>query len=54
MADVDGVVVRGGAKGFVQEITAGRHHLTADEPVASGGSDRGVGPYDLILGALGS
>src|SRR6266545_1790557 len=48
------VVVRGGARGFVQEITAGRHHLVADEPVSSGGTDRGPGPYDLLLAALGS
>ncbi len=48
------VVVRGGAHGFVQEITAGRHHLVADEPAGSGGTDRGPGPYDLLLAALGS
>src|SRR6266550_189482 len=48
------VVVRGSARGFVQEITAGRHHLVADEPVSAGGTDRGPGPYDLLLAALGS
>lgn len=48
------VVVRGGASGFIQEITAGRHHLVADEPVSAGGTDRGPGPYDLLMGALGS
>jgi putative redox protein len=48
------VIVRGGAKGFVQEISAGRHHFVADEPVASGGTDRGPGPYDLLMSALGS
>jgi len=55
MPEADGVVVvRGGARGFVQEITTGRHHLVADEPVAAGGADRGPGPYDLLLAALGS
>src|SRR3989449_6707343 len=55
MAEADGVVVvRGGAQGFVQEISAGRHHLTADEPVAAGGMDRGPDPYNLLLAALGS
>jgi len=48
------VVVRGGAEGFAQEITAGRHQLIADEPVAAGGTDRGPGPYDLLLAALGA
>src|SRR6266849_3367955 len=55
MAEAEGVVVvRGGAQGFVQEINAGRHHLIADEPVSSGGTDRGPGPYDLLMAALGS
>jgi uncharacterized OsmC-like protein len=55
MAETEGVVVvRGGAQGFVQEISAGRHHLVADEPVAAGGKDRGPGPYDLLMAALGS
>lgn len=48
------VTVRGSAEGFVQEITAGRHVLIADEPVAVGGTDRGPGPYDLLLAALGA
>lgn len=46
--------VRGGAHGFAQEITAGRHRLTADEPVSAGGTDLGLGPYDLLLAALGA
>ena len=48
------VVARGGAQGFVQQITLGRHRLVADEPVSSGGTDRGPGPYDLLLAALGA
>ncbi len=57
MVDATGqgvVVVRGGAEGFAQEITVGRHHLTADEPASSGGTDRGPTPYDLILAAIGA
>lgn len=48
------VTVRGGAEGFAQEVSAGRHRLIVDEPVAAGGTDRGPGPYDLLLAALGS
>jgi len=48
------VVVRGGAEGFTQEITAGRHRLMADEPASSGGTDRGPTPYDFLLAALGA
>jgi uncharacterized OsmC-like protein len=48
------VIVRGSASGFIQEISAGRHHLTSDEPLEAGGSDSGPTPYDLLLSALGS
>jgi uncharacterized OsmC-like protein len=48
------VTVRGGAAGFAQEVTTGRHRLISDEPVSSGGTDRGPGPYELLLAALGA
>jgi len=48
------VTVRGAADGFVQEITAGAHHLRSDEPASAGGTDSGPTPYDLLLAALGS
>ena len=48
------VTVTGSAAGFVQHVTAGTHHLIADEPAAAGGSDRGPDPYSLLLAALGS
>jgi putative redox protein len=48
------VTVHGGAQGFVQHITAGRHRLIADEPVSVGGTALGLGPYDLLLAALGA
>jgi organic hydroperoxide reductase OsmC/OhrA len=48
------VVVHGSATGFAQSITVANHRLTADEPVAVGGTDTGPGPYDLLLAALGS
>jgi|ERR1044071_592591 putative redox protein len=48
------VIVRGDAAGFAQEIIAGPHRLTADEPIEAGGGDTGLSPYDLLLAALGS
>ena len=48
------VVVRGSGLGFAQEITARTHRLTADEPIANGGTDTGPTPYDFLLAALGS
>jgi|SRR5579863_4941090 len=48
------VIVRGDGVGFAQEITAGPHRLTADEPIAAGGTGTGPSPYDLLLAALGS
>jgi putative redox protein len=50
----DDVVVRGDARGFAQEITLGRHRLTADEPAGVGGGDTGPDPYGLLLASLGS
>jgi len=48
------VIVTGDASGLAQEITVGRHRLSADEPLAAGGTDAGPNPYDLLLCALGS
>lgn len=48
------VVVRGGAAGYAQEISAGGHALRADEPQSVGGTDTGPGPYELLLAALGA
>ncbi len=39
---------------FVQAVRIGRHRLIADEPVGSGGSDRGPSPYDFLLAGLGA
>jgi uncharacterized OsmC-like protein/alpha/beta superfamily hydrolase len=39
---------------FQQRITAGRHRLIADEPASVGGMDTGLGPYDLLLAAVGA
>ncbi|HLG84769.1 MAG TPA: bifunctional alpha/beta hydrolase/OsmC family protein [Bradyrhizobium sp.] len=39
---------------FQQTVTVGPHRLTADEPVAAGGEDTGLAPYDFLLTALGA
>ncbi len=48
------VIVRGTAVDFSQKIEIGPHRLSADEPVAFGGTETGASPYDLLLAALGS
>ncbi len=47
------VVVRGDARSFRQDVVAGKHSLSADEPVSAGGSDAGPDPYEYLLAALG-
>jgi uncharacterized OsmC-like protein len=47
------VVVHGNARGFLQEVVTGNHHLQADEPVSAGGTDAAPSPYDYLLVALG-
>lgn len=47
-------VMETGEGGFTQHISAGPHHLRADEPVAAGGNDSGFTPYDLLLASLGA
>jgi len=48
------VTVIGGPSGLRQAISVGPHHLLADEPKISGGSDDGPDPYEPLLSALGS
>ncbi|OUS08559.1 osmotically inducible protein C [Rhodobacterales bacterium 52_120_T64] len=41
--------------GFKQDINAGpKHHLLADEPLAYGGTDLGLTPYQLLSAGLGA
>ena len=53
-AAAENVTVRGNAKGFVQEIVAGKFHFQADEPVKAGGSESAPDLYDYLLAALGA
>ena len=46
------VAYLGGEQKFTTEIKAGRHHLTADEPVSFGGDDFGASPYALVASGL--
>ncbi len=38
--------------GFTTRLKAGRHNLTADEPIPFGGNDFGPSPYDFISAGL--
>ena len=39
---------------YQQTVSAGRHTLIADEPLAMDGDDAGLAPFDFLLAALGS
>jgi len=39
---------------FSQRVVVGHHVIRADEPVAAGGMDTGLSPYDLLLAGLGA
>jgi len=39
---------------FTQEVLAGSHVLFGDEPESHGGAGKGPGPYEWLLGALGT
>ena len=54
MAEKRTVIVTGKGSVLAQTIEVGGHRLSADEPVAAGGTDTGPNPYDLLLAALGS
>ncbi|MEM1237710.1 MAG: alpha/beta fold hydrolase [Pseudomonadota bacterium] len=42
-------------KGFLQDITHGpTHHALADEPIAYGGTNRGMSPYGYLSAGLGA
>ena len=41
--------------GFLNDITSGEgHHLVADEPLAYGGTNKGLSPYGLLSAGLGA
>ena len=48
------LVAENGIGPLGQTVLAGRHDLSADEPIAAGGRDGGPGPYDYLLAALGA
>lgn len=48
-------VTEADAEGFLQDVNAGAaHHVLADEPVAYGGTDRGMSPYGFLAAGLGA
>ena len=48
-------VTEADATGFLQDVTAGpTHHALADEPLAYGGTDKGMSPYQFLAAGLGA
>ncbi|WP_298836466.1 bifunctional alpha/beta hydrolase/OsmC family protein [uncultured Roseobacter sp.] len=48
-------VTEADAEGFLADITSGDgHHLVADEPLAYGGTNKGLSPYGLLSAGLGA
>ena len=48
------IVSENGRGPYQQAIQVGRHRLVADEPVAMGGADAGLAPFDFLLASLGA
>lgn len=43
------------ADGFLQDVNSGPlHHMLADEPLAYGGTNKGISPYGLLSAGLGA
>jgi putative redox protein len=51
---VEHVVVRGSARGFLQEASAGHYTFAVDEPKTMGETESAPDPYDYLLAALGA
>jgi putative redox protein len=43
-----------GRERYLQEVSARRHVLRSDEPLAAGGADAGPTPVELLLSGLGA
>jgi putative redox protein len=54
MKRIASAVVFPGGPNYTHTIETGGFTLLADEPLVAGGSNAGPGPYNLLLGALGS
>lgn len=48
------IVTQNGTGHYQQQVSIGKHQLTADEPESLGGDDAGPGPMDLVLAGLGA
>lgn len=48
------VAVSLGNEGYTTEMVAGKHMLTADEPINLGGKDYGPSPYEYVSAGLGA
>ncbi len=46
------VLARIGAEKYYTEVTAGKNRIFTDEPVAQGGQNKGLNPFELLAASL--
>lgn len=50
--EITSISAKLGAENFLTELSDGKHAIIGDEPEKSGGQDKGLDPYELVLAGL--